>query len=120
MVNQFYSLDLETFTWTNLEVPQAPAGRCNTLLIPGSCRNCVSIVGGRAELDTGVMFPEMQTYDANSGRWTQVPPDKLGSRTAVCRAGDGAPHSAISELGGTVAGCVRTRRRRRPGLDSRP
>jgi hypothetical protein len=86
MVNQFYSLDLETFTWTNLEVPQAPAGRGNTLLIPGPCRNCVSIVGGRGEFDTGVMFPEMQTYDAKSRRWSRVPPDKLGSRSAVRRA----------------------------------
>jgi hypothetical protein len=86
LVNDFYALDLKTFTWKNLGSTQAPAGRANTLLIPGPCVDCVSIVGGRGEFRTGVMFPEMQTYHVKTGLWVKVPPDKLGDPFAVQRA----------------------------------
>jgi hypothetical protein len=86
LVNDFYALDLKTFTWKNLGSSQAPAGRGNTLLIPGPCVNCVSIVGGRGEFGTGVMYPEMQTYHVETGRWERVPADELGSPSVVQRA----------------------------------
>ncbi len=86
LVNDFYSLDLNTFTWKNLGSPAAPAGRANTLLIPGPCINCVSIVGGRGEFRTGVMFPEMQTYHTKTGRWVRASAAEVGQRFAVKRA----------------------------------
>ncbi|HEX4960368.1 MAG TPA: kelch repeat-containing protein [Thermoanaerobaculia bacterium] len=86
LVNDFYSLDLNTFTWKNLGSPQTPVGRANTLLIPGPCINCVSIVGGRGEFRTSVMYPEMQTYHIKTGRWVKVSRAELGQRFAVKRA----------------------------------
>lgn len=86
LVDDFYALDLTTFTWRNLGSPQTPAARANTLLISGPCLGCVSIVGGRGDFGTGVMFPEMQTYHVRTGRWERVPPDELGTPFAVQRA----------------------------------
>ncbi len=83
LVNDFYALDLTTFTWKNLGSPETPAARANTLLIPGPCFNCVSIVGGRGEFRTSVMFPEMQTYHVKTGRWVRVSRQDLGDRFAV-------------------------------------
>jgi hypothetical protein len=86
LVNDFYSLDLNTFTWTNLGSPQTPVGRANTLLIPGPCINCVSIVGGRGEFRTSVMYPEMQTYHVKTGRWMKASAAETGQKFAVKRA----------------------------------
>jgi len=86
IVNDFYALDLKTFTWKNLGSPRTPAGRGNTLLIPGPCLQCVSIVGGRGEFGTGVMYPEMWTYHVKTGRWVEASPAERGSRSAVKRA----------------------------------
>jgi hypothetical protein len=86
LVNDFYSLDLATLTWKNLGGANTPAARANTLLIPGPCVFCVSIVGGRGEFDSGVMFPEMQTWHVLTGRWSRVPAGELGSAFAVTRA----------------------------------
>jgi hypothetical protein len=86
LANDFYSLNLATFTWKNLGSPQTPAARANALMIPGPCAHCVSVVGGRGEFRTGVMFPEMQTYHVKTGRWEKVPPDELGTPFAVQRA----------------------------------
>jgi hypothetical protein len=87
LVNDFYSLDLKTFTWANLGSPQTPAARANPQLIPGPCVNCVSLVGGRGEFRSiGQMFPEMQTYHIKTGRWVKVSPADLGTRFAVHRA----------------------------------
>jgi hypothetical protein len=85
-VNDFYALDLATATWTNLASPETPGARANTLLIPGPCRDCVSIVGGRGQFGTGAMFPEMWTYHTRSGEWTQAPPRERGRLSAVHRA----------------------------------
>lgn len=86
--NDFYALDLATFTWTNLGSPDTPAPRADTLLIPGPCGNCVSIVGGRGRFRTGtdLMFPEMWTYHVHSGKWKAVAPEDLGDPFAVRRS----------------------------------
>jgi hypothetical protein len=86
LVNDFYALDLDTFTWTNLGSPAVPAARANAQMIPGPCVHCVSVVGGRGDFRTGVMFPEMRTYHINTGRWEQVPAGELGTPFAVQRA----------------------------------
>jgi len=86
LVNDFYALDLDTFTWKNLGSPQTPAARANAQMIPGPCVHCVSVVGGRGDFRTGVMFPEMQTYHIKTGRWEPVPADQLGTSFAVQRA----------------------------------
>jgi Galactose oxidase, central domain len=86
-VDDFYALDLATATWTNLASPTTPAARSNPLLIPGRCHLCVSLVGGRGQFDTGLMFREMSTYDPRTGSWTRVEtPADLGDRTAIRRA----------------------------------
>jgi hypothetical protein len=79
-LNDFYALDLTTFTWSNLASSKTPAPRADTLLIPGPCGNCVSIVGGRGRFRTGsdLMFPEMWTYHVNSGQWKEVKSQHLG------------------------------------------
>ncbi len=86
LVDDFYALDLKTFTWKNLGSPQTPAARANAQLIPGPCVNCVSLVGGRGDFRTGVMFPEMQTYRVKTGRWVRASRAELGERFAVKRA----------------------------------
>ena len=96
-VDDFYALDLETATWTDLASPDTPAPRADTLLIPGPCGNCVSIVGGRGPFRTGsdIMFPEMWTYHVNSGQWQEVQPQLLGDPFAVRRSS--APVIAVPE-----------------------
>jgi hypothetical protein len=86
VLNDFYALDLATFTWTHLSSPQTPAARADTLMIAGPCGNCVSIVGGRGRFRTGSdhMFPEMWTYHVNSDQWQQAP--NLGDPLAVRRS----------------------------------
>ena len=73
LVNDFFALDLRTFTWTNVGTAQTPAARADTLMIPGPCVDCVSLVGGRGAFRSGVMFPEMQTYNARTRAWVKVP-----------------------------------------------
>lgn len=87
-VNDFYALDIATATWTDLGSPATPAPRADTLLVPGPCGNCVSIVGGRGRFRTGMdlMFPEMWTYHVNSRQWKQVSSNKLGDPSAVRRS----------------------------------
>jgi hypothetical protein len=87
-LNDFYALDLETATWTDLGGPDTPAPRADTLLVPGPCGNCVSIVGGRGRFRTGtdVMFPEMWTYHVPSRRWERVEARDLGDPFAVRRS----------------------------------
>jgi hypothetical protein len=87
-VNDFYALDVTTATWTNLASPQTPAARADTMLIPGPCGNCVSIVGGRGRFRTGsdLMFPEMWTYHVQSHHWEKVPTEDLGAPFAVRRS----------------------------------
>ena len=87
-VNDFYALDLTTATWTNLGSADTPAARADTLLMPGPCGNCVSIVGGRGRFRTGsdLMFPEMWTYHVNSGQWKSVDGQHLGDPFAVRRS----------------------------------
>jgi hypothetical protein len=87
-VNDFYAFDVATATWTNLTTPATPAPRADTLLMPGPCGNCVSIVGGRGRFRTGsdLMFPEMWSYHVHSGQWVEVPPEDLGDPFAVRRS----------------------------------
>jgi Galactose oxidase, central domain len=87
-VNDFYAFDVATATWTNLTSPETPAARADTLLIPGPCGNCVSIVGGRGRFRTGsdLMFPEMWTYHVNSRHWDAVAPEDLGDPFVVRRS----------------------------------
>lgn len=87
-LNDFYALDLETATWTNLASPETPAPRADTLLMPGPCGNCVSIAGGRGRFRTGSdnMFPEMWTYHTKSGKWKEVQAQHLGDPFAVRRS----------------------------------
>jgi hypothetical protein len=68
--NDFYSLDLDTATWTDLAASDTPGPRADVMMIPGPCGNCVSIAGGRGRFRTGsdLMFPEMWTYHVQSGR----------------------------------------------------
>jgi len=96
-LNDFYALDLSTFTWTNLASPDTPAPRADVLMVPGPCGNCVSIVGGRGRFRTGsdLMFPEMWTYHVNSGQWREVPPQQLGDPFAVRRSS--APVIAVPD-----------------------
>jgi len=89
--NDFYALDLATFTWTNLTTNDTPAPRADTLMMPGPCGNCVSIVGGRGRFRTGtdLMFPEMWSYHVNSGQWEEVAasdPEGLGDPFAIRRS----------------------------------
>jgi hypothetical protein len=88
VLNDFYALDLETATWTNLASFETPAARADTLMIPGPCGNCVSIVGGRGRFRTGTdrMFPEMWTYHVNSRQWKDAKPQLLGDPFAVRRS----------------------------------
>ncbi|MDC3962258.1 hypothetical protein KEG38_51040 [Polyangium jinanense] len=87
-VNDFYSLDLSTMTWTNLGSPETPAPRADTLMIPGPCGNCVSIVGGRGRFRTGSdhMFPEMWTYHTKSRQWELAPQEEQGDPFAMRRS----------------------------------
>ena len=87
-VNDFYSLDLTTQTWTNLGSAQTPAARADVLMIPGPCGNCISVVGGRGRFRSGsdLMFPEMWTYHVQSDHWDQAPPQELGDPFAVRRS----------------------------------
>ena len=87
-VNDFHAFDVSTATWTNLTTPETPAARADTLMIPGPCTACVSIVGGRGRFRTGsdLMFPEMWTYDTPSRRWEGVPTEALGDAFAVRRS----------------------------------
>lgn len=86
--NDFYALDLATGTWTDLGAPDTPEPRADTLMIPGPCGNCVSIVGGRGRFRTGLdlMFPEMWTHHLNSRRWEPVEGGDLGDPFAVRRS----------------------------------
>ena len=85
-LDDFYALDLATATWTKLGSAADPAARSNPLLMPGPCPACVSLVGGRGQFDTGLIFREMRTYHAAAGSWTRVAPPALGDRTAIRRA----------------------------------
>lgn len=87
-VNDFYALDVSTATWTKLTTPETPAARADTLLMPGPCSECVSIVGGRGRFRAGsdLMFPEMWTYDTQGQRWHSVPAEALGDTFAVRRS----------------------------------
>ncbi|MEO5725530.1 MAG: kelch repeat-containing protein, partial [Byssovorax sp.] len=98
-VNDFYALDLATATWTNLASPQTPTARADTLMIPGPCGNCVSVIGGRGRFRSGsdLMFPEMWTYHVNSHDWESVPAVDLGDPLAVRRSS--ALVVAVPELG---------------------
>ncbi|MCX4243423.1 Kelch repeat-containing protein [Paraliomyxa miuraensis] len=86
--NDFHALDLETFTWTDLGSAQTPGPRADTVVVPGPCGNCVSIVGGRGRFRTGadLMFPEMWTYHTQSHQWEAVPAEDLGDPLAVRRS----------------------------------
>ena len=79
-LNDFYALDVATATWTRLTADDTPTPRADTLVVPGPCGNCVSIVGGRGRFRTGMdnMFPEMWTYHVNSQKWKEVQPQHLG------------------------------------------
>jgi len=87
-VNDFYVLDLTTATWTNLTTPETPEPRADTLMMPGPCGHCVSILGGRGRFRTGsdLMFPEMWTYHVNSHHWEQVEAPELGDPFALRRS----------------------------------
>ncbi len=87
-VNDFHAFDVSTATWTNLTTLETPAARAETLMIPGPCNLCVSIVGGRGRFRTGsdLMFPEMWTYDTPSRRWQGVPAEALGDAFSVRRS----------------------------------
>lgn len=86
--NDFYALDLATATWTDLAGLDTPEARADTLMMPGPCGNCVSIVGGRGRFRTGsdLMFPEMWTYHVNSGHWEPAEGGELGDPFAVRRS----------------------------------
>lgn len=86
--NDFYSLDLDTATWTDLAGPDTPAPRADVMMIPGPCGNCVSIAGGRGRFRTGadLMFPEMWTYHVNSREWKPVTGGQLGDPFAIRRS----------------------------------
>ncbi|WP_165703847.1 kelch repeat-containing protein [Enhygromyxa salina] len=122
-LNDFYALDLGTGTWTNLAATQPPAPRADTLLVPGPCGNCVSIVGGRGRFRTGDdhMFPEMWTYHTKSQSWELATGDKLGDPLAVRRSSalvvavpsPGHPNKkktlyAFGGVGNTLSGFART------------
>ncbi|NJL27174.1 MAG: hypothetical protein HC897_04435, partial [Thermoanaerobaculia bacterium] len=98
-LDDFYSLDLTTATWTNLASADTPAPRADVLMIPGPCGNCVSIVGGRGRFRTGsdLMFPEMWTYHVKSKKWKKVKPQHLGDPFAVRRSS--APVIEVPEAG---------------------
>lgn len=98
-LNDFYALDLATATWTNLASADTPAPRADTLMIPGPCGHCVSVVGGRGRFRTGsdLMFPEMWTYHVDSGQWKEVQPQHLGDPLAVRRSS--APIIEVPEAG---------------------
>ncbi len=87
-VNDFYALDLDTATWTDLGSPATPDPRADPLMIAGPCGNCVSVVGGRGRFRTGsdLMFPEMWTYHVNGGQWQEVQPQPLGDAFAIRRS----------------------------------
>ncbi|PRP93640.1 Kelch repeat-containing protein [Enhygromyxa salina] len=87
-LNDFYALDLDTGTWTNLAFTQPPTPRAETVMIPGPCGNCVSVVGGRGRFRTGddLMFPEMWTYHTKSQSWEQAAGEQLGDPLAVRRS----------------------------------
>jgi Galactose oxidase, central domain len=88
ILDDFYSLNLATATWTNLASPGTPAARADALLLPGPCGNCVSIAGGRGRFRTGsdLMFPEMWTFHVKSRQWKEVQPQHLGDPFAVRRS----------------------------------
>ncbi len=123
LLDEFYAFDLATQTWTNLASNQTPAARADTMMIPGPCGNCVSVVGGRGRFRTGSdhMFPEMWTYHINSGHWEQVEADELGDAFAVRRSSavmfsvpkrPGHPNKtrsyAFGGVGNTLSGFART------------
>lgn len=97
LVDDFYALDLDTGTWTNLAATGPPAARADVLMIPGPCGRCVSVVGGRGRFRTGsdLMFPEMWTYQVDSGGWRAVPDHRLGDPFAVRRSS--APVVAVPD-----------------------
>ena len=97
VLNDFYALDLETFTWTHLASTDTPAPRADVLMIPGPCGQCVSVVGGRGRFRTGSdhMFPEMWTYQVQSGKWKEVGPQHLGDPFALRRSS--APVIAVQD-----------------------
>ena len=80
VLNDFYALDLDTFTWTQLDATHGPAPRADVLLMPGPCGQCVSVFAGRGRFRTGSdhMFPDMWTYQVQSKKWKQVDPQDLG------------------------------------------
>lgn len=86
--NDFYALDLDTATWTDLAGPETPAPRADVMMVPGPCGNCVSVVGGRGRFRTGsdLMFPEMWTYHLNSHHWDEVSGGHLGDPFAIRRS----------------------------------
>jgi len=122
-LDDFYALDLTTFTWTNLASSDTPSPRADVLMIPGPCGNCVSVVGGRGPFRTGSdhMFPEMWTYHVESRKWKEVKPQHLGDPFTVRRSsapvvtvpvilGSGASHPhkktfyAFGGVGNTLSG----------------
>gem|GEM_PF-1324457 len=87
-VNDFHAFDIATATWRKLASPPPPAARAESLMIPGPCDGCVSIVGGRGRFRTGsdLMFPEMWTYHVQRQHWEQVSSENLGDPFAVRRS----------------------------------